>query len=50
MVCEGFPLAIPLGKDEFGNTAYFCVDWALIAIVADVILVPTLILGYIFFG
>jgi hypothetical protein len=49
MACEGYPVSIPLGTDEFGNTIYFCADWALVAIVAGVILVPTFVIGYILF-
>jgi ABC-type tungstate transport system substrate-binding protein len=45
MVCEGYPLAIPIGN---GN--YFCGTWTLAAIAATVILVPTLVIGYVLFG
>jgi hypothetical protein len=45
MVCEGYPLAIPLG-----DGTHFCATWTLVGIVATVILVPTFIIGYVLFG
>jgi hypothetical protein len=45
MVCEGYPFAVPIG-----DGAHFCPTWTLIGIAAVVILVPTLVIGYILFG
>jgi hypothetical protein len=50
MVCEGYPFSIPIGKDEFGNDRYWCIDWWLILLVAGVLIIPPLIGPYVLWG